>query len=949
MGGVSESVIGVSVLHPELLVLLLLLPAMFIAWRLYPPPLRHGRSRFALGLRLVAVLVLVLALAQLRVSTQPQRRVLVAVVDLSASVRASQEQEAQAVRALQSAKGPDDLFGVVTFGRDVQVELAPTLTPDFTDFQTQPDPSYTDITSALQLAANLGPEGYARQVVLISDGRQNLGDAATAVAALRFQGVRVDVLPAGAPPTAEALVIGVDAPTEMRAGQTAVVTVRMSSTQPASGQLVFAVGGHELEARNVQLPVGVSTQTFSLPSLAAGLYEVRAELSVQPDTYSENNIGVAVIRVLGKPTVLILEGTDGEGANIETALIAAGMSVDRKPARATPTDPAQLGRYDSIVVVNAPADAFPPNGMAAIQRTVRDLGRGLVTIGGGSSYGPGGWQGTPLETSLPVSMDLPNRKEKPKVAVVLVMETMEDPRADQVALGAAQAVIDKLSPTDKVEVTGGKWFGSGPVDYLVPMQAVTDRNAIDAKLSASGLGDPPSYLTYLQAAEVDLLKTDAPLKHVVVLGDGDAQGFGGGGETAAMQALLARMQGEGITISAVGINTHGQSTLMAFMSDIARLGGGHFYESSDPSQVPQLFLKEAQVALRPWFEQTPFFPKLTSSGDLLNGVPLDAFPELGGYVVTTAKPSADVYFESPKADPVLAAWEYGLGRSVAWTSDSAGRWTGGLLNSSAGGTLFARMVEWTLPTAAPSPLRLEASPSGDALVVTATGASSGGLLQLSVLAPDLTGSTTQLAGIGPGRWQGTIAATAVGTYVLHAVLKQGSAVVAQSELAVSVPYSAEYVNLGRDDGLLRELAAEGGALLTSPAAAWKLPPVAVPVSTEIFWALLLLVVLLWPLDVALRRVVLSPRQFMRVVGAVLQRRRPSELTIEVPPELVRLRSRVAGYRQRATNSPQLVIAAVGDDERADRNTEEPVEPPTEEAALSARLLEARRRRRERGG
>ncbi|HXM71810.1 MAG TPA: VWA domain-containing protein [Candidatus Dormibacteraeota bacterium] len=949
MGGVSEGVIGMSVLHPELLVLLLLLPAMFIAWRLYPPPLRHGRSRFALGLRLVAVLVLVLALAQLRVSNEPQRRVLVAVVDLSASVRASQEQEAQAVRALQSAKGADDLFGVVTFGRDVQVELAPTLTPDFTEFQTQPDPSYTDIASALQLAANLGPEGYARQVVLIGDGRQNLGDAATAVAALHAQGVRVDVLPAGAPPTAEALVIGVDAPTEMRAGQTAIVTVRLSSTQPASGQLVFAVGGHELEARNVQLPVGVSTQTFSLPSLAAGLYDVRAELNVQPDTYSENNIGEAVIRVLGRPAVLILEGSDGEGANIEKALIAGGMSVDRKPARATPTDPAQLGRYDSIVVVNAPADAFPPNGMAAIQRAVRDLGRGLVTIGGASSYGPGGWQGTPLETALPVSMDLPNRKEKPKVAVVLVMETMEDPRADQVALGAAQAVIDKLSPTDKVEVTGGKLYGSGPVDYLVPMQAVTDKKAIDAKLSGSGLGDPPSYMPYLQAAEADLLKTDAPLKHVVVLGDGDAQGFGAGGETATMQALLARMQGEGITTSSIGINTHGQSALMAYMSDIARFGGGHFYESSDPSQVPQLFLKEAQVALRPWFEQTPFFPKLTSSGDLLSGVPLDAFPQLGGYVVTTPKSNADVYFESPKADPVLAAWEYGLGRSVAWTSDSTGRWTGGLLTSSAGGTLFARLVEWTLPTAAPSALRLEASPSGDTLVVTASGASSGGVLQLSVLAPDLTGSTTQLAGIGPGRWQGTVAATTVGTYVLHAVLKQGNAVVAQSELAVSVPYSAEFVNLGRDDGLLRELAAEGGALLTSPAAAWKLPPVSVPVSTEIFWALLLIVVILWPLDVALRRVVLSPRQFVSVLGALSRRRRPADVTMEVPPELVRLRSRVAGYRRRGTNSPPLVIAAARDDERVDRVTEEPVEPPTEEAALSARLLEARRRRRERGG
>jgi len=98
---------------------------------------------------------------------------------------------------------------------------------------------------------------------------------------------------------------------------------------------------------------------------------------------------------------------------------------------------------------------------------VKELGHGLVTIGGPTSYGPGGWQGTPLEDALPVRMDLPNRKDKPKVAVVLVMETMEDPRADQVVLGAAEAVIDKLSPDDQVGVT------DGIRGFLVPLQPVT--------------------------------------------------------------------------------------------------------------------------------------------------------------------------------------------------------------------------------------------------------------------------------------------------------------------------------------------------------------------------------------------------------------------------------------------------------------------------------------------
>ena len=48
------------------------------------------------------------------------------------------------------------------------------------------------------------------------------------------------------------------------------------------------------------------------------------------------------------------------------------------------------------------------------------------------------------------------------------------------------------------------------------------------------------------------------------------------------------------------------------------------------------------MALRHWYEQEAFFPKVTAAGDLLAGLPLTAFPQLGGYVVTTPKPGAEV-------------------------------------------------------------------------------------------------------------------------------------------------------------------------------------------------------------------------------------------------------------------------------------------------------------------
>jgi hypothetical protein len=477
---------------------------------------------------------------------------------------------------------------------------------------------------------------------------------------------------------------------------------------------------------------------------------------------------------------------------------------------------------------------------------------------------------------------------------------------------------------------------------------VKDKRAIDAQLEAAGLGDPPTYTPFVSMAGDALKKTDAPLKHIVVLGDGDAEvGLNGQDD---IQSVLQSLKQSNITTSSIGIDTHNQPQFMAFMQDIARWGGGRFYESNDPSQVPQLFLKESQVALRPWFEQDPFFPKVTAGGDLLQGVPLDAFPQLGGYVVTTAKPGAEVYFTSPKQDPVLAAGSYGLGRSVAWTSDSTGHWTSGFLHSPVSGTLFARMVEWTLPGGGPSNLTIEARPSGDSIQLTVTGPNSDGNLSVGVLDPELHGSSTQLSLSGPGRWQGQILASSVGTYDLHAVLAKNGQTLGQADSAVVVPYSAEYLDLGRDDAFLRGLAQQGGALLAKPASAWSEPALPVPISTDVFWLLLLVVAVLWPLDVAMRRLTLTPRQLGSLARAILERRRPAEVEVVVP-ELARLRGRVAGVRRRrAVPAPRTVLTGpvdAGSPREVATGPPEP-KPRVEEEALSARLLEARRKRRGKG-
>src|SRR5438309_10825237 len=134
--------------------------------------------------------------------------------------------------------------------------------------------------------------------------------------------------------------------------------------------------------------------------------------------------------------------------------------------------------------------------MALLQASVRDLGTGLVVIGGSDSYGPGGYAGTALETTLPVQIQLPQDMQKPPVAVMLVLESTETGQGDQILRGAAESVIDQLTPRDLVGVTNGTM---GAV--VVPLAPLTDKAAVKKKIEAMALGDPPSYTPDLNAAD----------------------------------------------------------------------------------------------------------------------------------------------------------------------------------------------------------------------------------------------------------------------------------------------------------------------------------------------------------------------------------------------------------------------------------------------------------------
>ncbi len=857
------------------------LALVFFTWWRLAPPLPPNRARLSLGLRILIVLLLTGSLSGFQFQTTPAAQSLIVAADLSASVQTALDVETATVQRILAERKGDDRAGLLSFGRDPQVEVNVSSDPQFAYFQSQPNRNYTDVAAALQLAGSILPTNTRRHIVVVSDGQANLGDAVGEARLLHAEGVRVDTVALPVPTGPEAYVDGLGSPSTLGQGEQAPVQAVIVSNVATTATVRWFLDNTLLTASQVALVNGETTVSQTVKPAVPGFHTVRVVIDPVRDTYSENNVGEALIQVVGPARVLLVEQATGEAASLEAALRSTGILETTITPEQLPKSAADLAAYQSVVLVNIPASSLGADGMALLQAATRDLGTGLVVIGGSDSYGPGGYAGTPLETTLPVQIELPQDIKKPPVAVMLVLETTESAQGDQVLRGAAEAVVDQLTSRDMVGITNGT--GGTP---LIPLSPLTDKAKIKAAINSMGLGDPGSYLPDINSASQELKTAKASIKHIIVLGDGDAT-------QGDYQSAITAIHRQGITVSTVAAGSFG--TNPALMQSIANWGGGRFYQSSSVTDVPQIFLKETNEALKPWIVEGTIAPRLSSLIEALPGVSVDALPPLTGYVATTARAAADVVLKSPQGDPLLATWEYGLGRVMAWTSDAQGRWTADLLRSPSANLFFGDIVRYSLPQAGDPALQVETQVQGDHTHILVTAPSfSGATVNVNAVTPDLADKELTLASTGPGRFEGDLPTDQVGSYLLHVTQSVGGVVKHTNTFGVVVPYSPEYRNLGTDTNSLRAIAqAGGGTLITDLSQLYIVPVPPAQAEQALDELLLVLAIILFPIDVALRRLILRIED-VPTWKAAFQRAPARPIAAEAT--VTRLKERVADVR-----------------------------------------------------
>ncbi|MDD7121162.1 MAG: VWA domain-containing protein [Clostridiales bacterium] len=830
--------------------LLLLLPA-YIAL-IYLIDRRGGRRsrrikhRVARVMRCLLTCLCVLALAAPSVVLPGGQQAVWILADASASARGMQDQMTQSVRTALENKDASVNAGVIAFGGNAMVEKPLAQDGTYNGVTTAVDAQASDLSSALTLASALLPEDAQGRIVVLSDGATE--DVRAAAQQLAARGVTVDFQSFSGDALPDAQISQLNVPSRVYQGQSFTVTVQVTANHDTAGTLVLYQNRTPVSSREVTLRRGDNTFTFRDTAADTGVVTYEARLISEGDSCAQNDSMGGYVYVQGAPKLLLVEGRQGEGSEMAAMLCAAAMQYETVLPAQLPYDAEQLRQYDGVVLVNVDYDAADEEQWAALDSAVRVLGRGLTVIGGDSSYALGGYRGSRLEDMLPVTIDVRNKLDLPSLALMLVIDksgSMSDGMFGttrlELAKEAAMRAAEVLTPNDQVGVIAfddaAKW--------VVNLQKAEDVEAIQNQIGTIRPGGGTAFFTALYEATYALMNAQAQQKHIIFLTDGEA------GDTGYLQLCDIMLQND-ITLTTVAV---GSGADQATLRTLAQQGGGRAYAANEFDNLPKIFTKETYLVSGSYVQNRTFTPVITEQSALTD---FDGFPQLSGYLAATEKSLAAVSLMSDREDPILAWWQYGAGRVVAFMADSRGAWTSEFLQWDQAAAFYGGMAAFTLPGEEREG-QLTTERQGDALRIVYTapeGAQTGLSTSVTALLPDGTQTQLALQESAPGVYEGEIAAAQLGAYALRVEQRDASGELQRVMEGGAVNgYSGEYDlrNQNAESTLPYLSALTGGREITDSAEMLKATNAVVRARRDLTQPLLWALMVLLLCDIALRR------------------------------------------------------------------------------------------------
>ena len=788
-----------------------------------PVLIRRTRQGAGIGwLRAVLLALLLVTLADPMLAYHGQNVTTIFAIDRSASIQpaASDAANTWVTNALGKA-GLDNAAAIVTFGAQPTLNVAPVdpasggIDSGWQQTPQRDTSDATDISSALTLARSL-PVGESRRIVLLSDGAENQGSALEAADQAAAEGIPIDVVPLDGVDPADLRLVDLSGPQALWQGDELSVLATISVGAGGPVQIDLLIDGEVVSTQNVTLQPGTTSYTLSHPALSPGFHavQVRVTGSSEIDRIPENDSAALALIVRDRPSVLMISPEGADPSQLTSALQAQGAEVKVISPRDAPSSPAQLTAYQSVILNNVPAWTLDEQQQAALVRRTQD-GGGLIAIGGSASFGPGSYAGTTLETALPVTVKVTDGRQRPRVAVLIVMDKSGSMGYDPSSGGvskldlAKDGVLTAAKALTKGDQIGVIAFNDQPA-WALPMTTLTgsgDQDRIDQAIAPLAPSGGTEMYPALRLAYDSLRNVDADVRHIILLSDGRSRS----GTQASYDTLLTDLGKDRITLSAVALGTDADINLL---QHLAVQGGGRYHFAQQPSDIPTITFQEAQSAGSQSVIRGSFTPIQQQPSTMLTGIDPASLPLVGGYDFTAGKPDAQVVLTSDRGDPLLVNWQVGLGRVATWTGDDGSDFARQWATWENYATFWGNVLRWTLPDPENQAITASALRDGADAVVTINTTSTEGASpdlsqqQVTITGPDKAETDMTLTAAGPGRYEVRLTGASAGAYAL-------SIPATGSLLGFAVEPSPEWQPSPDGDGLLQSIAARTGGSVRS--------------------------------------------------------------------------------------------------------------------------------------
>ena len=842
--------------------LILILFPVFAAYLLYVSRgltrLTKTKKRIILGLRMIILLLLILSLAGFGLKTASKYTTTIFLVDSSDSAKDSKDIAEKFIKNSIENKGKNDKVGVASFGADVAAELSPSLNPRFFTLQAKINSRFTNIEKALNHVISMIPASDNKRVVLISDGEENTDNVFSVINILKEKGISLDVFMLENLEKNDVQLTTIDLPRFTRLNEQFDVFIRVDSNVRTAGTLKLYRDRKLISSTDIEIQVGESNFVFSQTAEEGGMITYTAEIDIIDDNVSQNNENSAFVYVEDMANILIIQGKEEDTKEIEK-ILEGDVKINVISPESAPKSIEHLQKYDAFVISNVSAERLNDEFIENLEISVRHMGKGLLVTGGEESYALGGYKNTPLEAALPVDMNVKSDEEHPNLGLLLVLDKSSSMASGNYGISnielAKEAAIRSTEILTQFDYIGVIAFDGAP-QWVVKTQKLDNLKKVQDSIGTIRASGGTSILPALEEATRSLTEdTDAKLKHIILLTDGMA-------ERTGYEAVMSKMEKEGITLSTVAL---GQGADTQLLDLLAKRGNGRYYYVDEFSDMPKIFAKETTIAAKAYINNKQFTPILRSYSPILDGI--ESIPDLYGYIRTTKKPSSRVIFSSDEDEPVLATWHYGLGRAAAWTSDTKGMWTKDWMTWDESPTFWKNLISWLVQKKVQDDYIVSGGTEGGKGFIEFTmpleEIIEDGEVKATLISPSGEEEETKLEVVSPGVYRGEFSADETGAYIASVSIDSGGETINTTVDGILVPYSPEY-NLIKTNGkeLLERLIYESGGRIIKNAEEVFSGNIATNENINDTTDILLLMALIFLImDIAIRRLNISFKKF----------------------------------------------------------------------------------------